>query len=455
MAIVYSADGLIAVYRNGEAYGEAYRVAGGGGKLVTYKAGSSRLLFGKRHTGGGSPFFRGAIEEARLYDRALSTAEVRASFKAGVERVSREQILAALSESDRRELGRLETELAKLRAAQPAPLVPGMTYAASIRPPGPTWLLKRGDPDLKGELVTPGPPAAINGPAAEFGLADSDPEGRRRIKFAEWAGHRDNPLTWRVMANRIWQHHFGEGLVRTPNDFGFNGERPTHPELLDWLAAAFRDDGGRMKKLHREILLSATYRQSSRFDPTASALDSENRLLWRFAPRRLDAESVRDKMLAVSGKLNLKAGCPAYRPFKIETFNSAFYLLIDGDNPEFNRRSIYRINVNSAKDPLLDVLDCPDPSVKTPRRAVTTTPLQALTLMNNAFVLRLASAFAERVKKEIGDDPDAQVRLAYRLAFGRDPSQDEMKRSIELVREHGLRPLSWAIFNSSEFVFTR
>jgi hypothetical protein len=455
VAVAYATDGRIAVYRNGAAYGESYVPAGGNGKLVTYKAGEARILLGKRHTGGGSPYLTGAIEEARLYDKTLTADEIRASFKAGVARVSRGQLLEVLSESDRREYGRLETELARLRGLQPAPLAAALTYAANIQPPGTTYLLKRGDPEIKGELVFAGPPSKISGPPADFESGPDAPEGQRRRKFADWVTHRDNPLLWRVMANRIWQHHFGEGIVRTPNDFGFNGERPTHPELLDWLALGFREQGGSIKKLHRLILLSATYRQSSKFSPKAAEIDGENRLLWRYAPRRLDAEAVRDAMLAVSGRLNLKAGGPAYRPFKIETFNSAFYVLIDADNPEFNRRSVYRINVNSAKDPLLDVLDCPDPSVKTPKRATTTTPLQALTLMNNAFIQHQSRAFSERVQKEAGEDAASQVRLAYRLALGREPSKSELARGLDAIAEHGLRPLCWAVFNSSEFVYSR
>jgi hypothetical protein len=455
VAVVYSADGGIAVYRNGELYGERYFPLGANGRLQTYKAGTSHILFGKRHTGGGSAYLTGAIAEARLYDRALAAAEVQSSFKAGVERISQQQLREALHETERREYAELELKLAKLRSALPGPLPSTLAFAASIRPPGPTYLLNRGDPESKGEIVTAGPPSEIKGPFSDFGLQSDSPEGQRRLKFAEWTTDRENPLTWRVMANRVWQHHFGEGIVRTPNDFGINGDKPTHPELLDWLAVTLRDQGGSLKKLHRLILLSATYQQSSKLSPKAFAGDSENRLLWRFAPQRLEAEAVRDAMLAVSGNLNPQAGGPAFRPFKIETFNSAFYLLIDADNPQFNRRSVYRINVNSAKDPLLDVLDCPDPSVKTPKRATTITPLQALTLMNNSFIQRQARAFSERVRAANGDDIAKQVNSVYRMALGREPTKSESDRAIGLVKENGLQPLCWAVFNSSEFVYIR
>jgi hypothetical protein len=258
-----------------------------------------------------------------------------------------------------------------------------------------------------------------------------------------------------VIVNRAWQHHFGEGLVRTPNDFGLNGERPTHPELLDWLAAWFRDNGGRLKPLHRLIVTSATYRQAATFEEAAAAKDADDRLLWSFAPRRLEAEAVRDAMLAMSGKLNREAGGPSFRPFKIETFNSSFYIPFDADRPDLNRRSVYRMNVTSARDPVLEVLDCPDPSVKTPRRTATTTPLQALTLMNNPFTDRMARSFADRVRAEAGDDTAAQVTLVYRLAFARTPTDAERDRAAHVVREAGLKAVCWALSNASEFVYVK
>jgi hypothetical protein len=281
------------------------------------------------------------------------------------------------------------------------------------------------------------------------------PEGERRRRFAEWVIHPDNPLAWRVIVNRVWQHHFGEGLLRTPNDFGFNGDRPAHSELLDWLATYFRESGGRLKALHRLIVTSATYRQSPGFDPKAAEVDPNNRIVWRFAPRRLEGEAVRDAMLAASGKLNRESGGPSARPFRVETFNSAFYLPFDEDRPEFNRRSVYRMNVTSSRDPVLDVLDCPDPSVKTPRRNATTTPLQALTLMNNPFADRMARSFAERIRREAGDQPKDQVMLAYRLALGRPPSAREQDRATKVIRDAGLKPLCWALLNASEFVYVR
>ena len=453
VATTYAADGRITVYRNGRQYGPSYLPTGTNGP-ATFKAKDARVIFGLRHTGGGKPFLTGEIEEARLYDRALSPDEVRASFRGGVDRVSTEDLKRALTDVERLEyatadgeVARMQSELARLRR-------PRLAYTVNPKAPGPTPLLKRGDVEKPGELMTPGSPAVVTG-VPPVSLPPDAADADRRRAFAEWVVHRDNPLTWRVIVNRVWQHHFGDGLVRTPNDFGLSGERPTHPELLDWLAAEFRSGGGSLKALHKRIMLSETYRQASTFDPKAADQDAENRLLWRYAPRRLEAEAVRDAMLAVSGKLNPEAGGPSTRPFRIETFNSAFYILFDEDKPEFNRRSIYRMNVTSARDPLLEVLDCPDPSVKTPRRTATTTPLQALTMMNGSFTNRLATAFADRLKREAGGDVAAQVALAYRLAFGRPATAAERDRAAVTATEADLKAVCWAIFNASEFVYVK
>jgi hypothetical protein len=453
VAITYAADGRIAVYRDGRPYGGPYRPTGATAPL-TFAAGNSQVILGQRHTGGGNAFLTAEIEEARLYDTALSADDVLASFRAGVERISAEELRAAMSPEDRdahvaavHAIDRLEAELAALRK-------PPLVYAASPRQPAPTVLLKRGDIEKPGEPVTPGSPAEVQGPPAVELAADA-PEAERRRRFADWVVHPRNPLTWRVIVNRVWQHHLGDGLVRTPNDFGLNGERPTHPELLDWLAAAFRDNGGRLKPLHRLIVTSATYRQAATFNEAAAAKDADDRLVWRFAPRRLEAEAVRDAMLSMSGRLNRGAGGPSFRPFKIETFNSSFYIPFDADRPDLNRRSVYRMNVTSARDPVLEVLDCPDPSVKTPRRTATTTPLQALTLMNNPFTDRMAQSFADRVRAEAGDDTAAQVILAYRLAFARTPTDAERDRATRVAHESGLKAVCWALLNASEFVYVK
>ena len=289
----------------------------------------------------------------------------------------------------------------------------------------------------------------------DFGLAADAPEAQRRLKFADWLADPRNPLPARVMVNRVWHLHFGQGLVTTPNDFGVSGARPTHPELLDWLAAKFIESGWSVKALHRLIVTSATYRQSSALNEKAAATDADNQLLWRFTPRRLEAEAVRDAMLAVSGQLNPAVGGPSFRPFTITEFNAAFYHLVDRPEPEFNRRTVYRANVNSGKDPMLEAFDCPDPSVKTPRRGVTTTPLQALELMNNSFVQRQARHLAERALACAGGEPGTAIHTAYRLALGRAPTAGETARALAAANERGLASVCWALLNSTEFMYVR
>jgi hypothetical protein len=347
----------------------------------------------------------------------------------------------------RAELSRQEAEL----AAHPVPLA----YAGVRRQPEATIVFLRGDIKKPGPEVTAGGLSALRGLSPELGVDADAPEGLRRLRFAEWVTHPDNPLTARVMVNRIWQYHFGRGLVETPSDFGFNGGRPSHPELLDWLASEFRAGGWSVKRMHRLIMFSATYRQSSRFDARAAALDSDDRLLGRFPPRRLEAEAVRDAMLTVSGELNPHVGGPSFRPFTVTALLTNFYHPLDDGRPDFNRRTVYRMSVNTGRSPLLAALDCPAPSVTMPRRQPTTTPLQALALMNDSFVQRQARRFAERVKKRAGDDADAEVTLAYRLAFGRPPTSEERTATVRLVQQQGLEPACWVLLNATESLYVR
>jgi len=328
-----------------------------------------------------------------------------------------------------------------------------VTYAGRRQQPPPTTRFKRGNVTTPMEVMSPGALSAIEALSADFGLAPDAPEGDRRRHFAEWLTDPRNPLPARVMVNRVWHWHFGLGLVATPNDFGAGGSPPSHPEMLDWLSARFIGQGWSLKSLHRLIVTSETYQQSSQFDPAAAAVDADNRLLWRFSPRRLEGEAVRDAMLAVSGLLNRQMGGPGFRPFTTTEFNATFYHPVDRPEPEFNRRTVYRINVNSGKDPLLESLDCPDPSVKTPRRGITTTPLQALELMNNPFVQRQTAQFAERVSAESNHDAARSIDRAYQLTLGRSPTAAELTQATAAVRERGLASLCWALLNSTEFIY--
>src|SRR5688572_3292187 len=293
-----------------------------------------------------------------------------------------------------------------------------VSYIGTRVQPEPTKRLKRGSVATPAEVVSPGGLSAVKELSADFGLAPDAPEAERRVKFAGWLADARNPLPARVMANRVWQYHFGQGLVASPSDFGLNGSRPTHPELLDYLACELIDSGWSVKHLHRLIVTSAAYRQQSRFDAKSAGIDAEAQFLWRYPPRRLEAEVLRDAMLMAGGEINLQLGGKSFRPFTISSFNSDFYEIKDLLGADYNRRTVYRMNVNSGKDPLLDAFDCPDPSVKTPRRGLTTTPLQALGLMNNSFVDRQANALARRVAEETKDTREA-IDLAYRYALSR------------------------------------
>lgn len=450
LAIAYRRDGTIAAYRNGQPYGNAYKSSG----PLTFLAGQSQVVFGLRHSPpGGNKLLRGRIDRARLYDRALTDDEIAASAGAGYITLGEKELVAALSDRQRteREILRFEIDYVreqisrvhetKAYAVLPAPTVPA------------THLLLRGNPAQKRDEVSPGGIASLRGLDAEFGLGHESTDADRRGCLAQWIAHERNPLFARVLVNRLWHYHFGLGLVDTPNDFGFNGGRPSHPELLDWLAHELVRSGWSIKHLQRLIVTSATYRQSSVFRDAAAKVDADNRLVWRKAPWRLEAESLRDIMLMLAGELDMVIHGPGYYDFVTFTSNSQFYEMRDPIGTSFQRRSIYRTWLRSGRSPLLDVFDCPDPSTKTPHRAVTTTPLQALSLLNNSFVLRMAERFATRVKAEAGEDVQGQVRRVFEHAYGRPPDSAEQPPCEKLVRDHGLATLCRVVFNSNELLY--
>jgi hypothetical protein len=449
VAASYRTDGTVAFYRNGAPYGESYATGDG---PPTFAAGESRVLFGLRHTGGGRAFLAGEIGEAALYDRALSDAEVAASYASSPHRITGKEIDAAASDVERGRLAGLRAELEEARRGLAA-LPPLRTaYVGTRVQAAPTRRLTRGDVEKAAETVSPGGLDILG--RADFGLAADAPEAERRRRFADWVVDPRNPVAARVIVNRVWHLHFGRGIVGTPNDLGPTGERPTHPELLDALALRFVEDGWSLKKLHQLIVTSLTYRQSSRSDPGATAVDADNRFLWRFSPRRLEAEAIRDSMLAVSGRLSPVRGGPGTRPFDPYTVaGSQFFATKDG--PEFDRRTVYRFNAISGKDPLLEAFDAPDPGIRTPDRRTTITPQQALVLLNDPFVLRLAEAFADRLKRESAGDVSEAVRLAHRLAFGREATPGEAERAGSVARAHGMTTVCWALFNASEFLHVR
>ena len=260
------------------------------------------------------------------------------------------------------------------------------------------------------------------------------------------------------MVNRIWQYHFGTGLVSTPSDFGLNGSRPSHPELLDWLAGEFIDSGWSIKHVHRLILLSKTFQQSHRIQPDAYAVDRGNRLLWRYSSRRLEAEAIRDSMLAVSGELNLKMGGPGFDFFQTRGGLSGFPPVKEF-GPERMRRMIYAHRIRMEPVPVFGAFDCPDAGQATPTRGNSTTAIQALNLMNSPFVLDRAAAFAARIEADSKNANaeekviDRQIDRAFELALGRQPTASERSPVTTIVNQHGLATLCRALLNSNEFLF--
>jgi len=307
-------------------------------------------------------------------------------------------------------------------------------------------LLKRGELDKPQEEVAPGSLSAVNWLKGRF---ETGNEAARRAALADWIADPENPLTWRSIVNRVWHSHFGKGLCDSPNDFGRMGGVPSHPELLNWLAVWFRDEAkGSLKELHRLILTSAAYRQSSAHREDAAAIDPENRLLWRVNRHRLDADSYRDAVLAVSGRLDCRMGGPGAAQFKQYPGPQATpvldYSVFDWSHPEGARRSIYRVVWRGIADPFMEALDFPDLGLLAPVRSFSASPLQALALMNNPFVVHHAEVMAKS-----GTD----IRTIVRKAWLRDPTADEFADLARLNEEHGLASVCRLLFNSNEFLF--
>lgn len=307
--------------------------------------------------------------------------------------------------------------------------------------PRPVSVLARGD------VNSPGPAAVPGAIGVRFQLDDPYDEGVRRLALAKWITREENALTWRSIVNRVWHYHFGQGIVDSPSDFGRMGAQPTHPELLDWLAIWFRDEAhGSLKQLHKLIVTSRTYKQSSINREDGTKLDADNQYLWRMNRNRLDAESLRDTMLSVAGKLDLTMGGPAVRMFAFKDDHSPVYDYagFDPNMAGANRRSIYRFIVRSVPDPFMDRLDCPDSALLTPKRSTTITAIQALAVLNNPFVLRMAEELAAKA---------GSVDRAFLLALGREASEAEIAPLRAFADKHGLVNASRVILNSNEFMF--
>ena len=359
----------------------------------------------------------------------------------------------------------LATELERLEGELSALPDPSWVYSAAryFKPYGtftPAWearpvhTLAKGSVEAPLERAAPGAVSALTDLPARFDVEPAEGEGAARAALAAWITDSGNPLTWRSIANRIWHYHFGRGIADSPNDFGRMGSVPTHPKLLDWLAVRIRDGDRSLKRLHRKILLSATYRQASDGHPGQSEVDAENRWLWRMNRTRLDAEAVRDALLAVSGQLDLAAGGPSAEQFVFKDDHSPIY-----DYARFNvasaaarRRSVYRFLVRSVQDPFMESLDCADPSLLVPKRSSTLTAVQALALLNDPLVIESSRHFAARMRAA-GPETAGQIREGIRLALGREPSPTESALLVRHAEHHGLENAARVLFNSNEFLF--
>lgn len=356
-------------------------------------------------------------------------------------------------------IGDVDTKLARLPSRQrvyaaTTEFSPAGNFVPTHGTPRPIHVLSRGSETAPMDLATPDALHCIPGLNRDWPVPIEAPERQHRAALADWIVDRNNPLAWRSIVNRVWYHHFGRGIVESLNDFGRMGAEPTHPELLDWLACEFRDGNQSLKDLHRAIVTSSTYRQASLHSESQSAIDAGNQYLWRMNRRKLDAEAIRDSVLAISGKLRLESGGPGFALFGLIDDHSPHYLYeqYDPDDPKSHRRAIYRFIVRSVPDPWMTALDCADAAILVDRRNETLTALQALAMLNNRFMLRMSEHFASRITTEAGD-PNTLWKTAFRAAFQRDPNPRESDILERLHREAGLPQVCRSLFNANEFVF--
>jgi hypothetical protein len=325
--------------------------------------------------------------------------------------------------------------------------------------------MRRGIAANRGEEVGPAVPAVLTPASLTFPPPEPDAKSSlRRLTFAQWITSPDNPLAWRVLANRIWQYHFGQGIVETPSNFGFTGANPTHPELLDFLARQLIAHGGRLKPMHKQLLMSATYQQSSRGSAIGNQRDPANRLLWKMNLRRMEAEVVRDSILATSGKLNLEMGGPGIkprlRPELIPSSQRNKWPAVKQEDAQHWRRSVYIYSKRQLLMPILELFDAPTTTDSCALRSESVVPTQALVLMNDEFVEQQAGYLARRVLSEVGDDEAKAIERMALLTLGhsldgnrQDQAQEFLRaRKSQTDRISALTDLAHVLFNSSEFI---
>ena len=354
--------------------------------------------------------------------------------------------LSKLPKEEMAEANRLKKEIEGL-TARLAELEGNARVGRFTPAPARTHRLYRGEPGQPREEVAPGGLSVLGAPVFSM----DEPDSQRRLKFAEWITSKDNPLTARVMVNRIWHYVFGVGIVDTPSDFGANGGRPTHPELLDWLADELVGSGWSVKHVLRLVLNSEAFRQDSSPVEAALAKDADGRFLWRFTPRRLEAEAIRDSILAASGSLDLTMGGPGFPLLDVVLENVRHYFPKESFSEKEFRRMVYMFRVRAAQDGVFGAFDCPDGGSVMARRSRSNTPLQALNLFNSNFVMQQAELLAERLKDL--PSPEAQVRSAFERFYARPPDAFEMETSVGLLKKEGVVAFARALFNTSEFLF--
>jgi hypothetical protein len=353
--------------------------------------------------------------------------------------VARPEMTRAMKPEVRQEWQNLATQMDRLGRSKPGPLpmTLGITDVGPVAPA--TYLLKRGSLQHPGAEVAPGSLSAIDAPVSIARPAPGAKTSGRRTALALWLTRPDHPLTARVMVNRLWQHHFGRGLVGTPSDFGVQGEAPSHPELLDWLAREFVERGWSLKAMHRLMVTSATYRQTSRWEAAAAKADPDNRLLWRMGRHRLEGEALRDAMLAASGQLNPKPAGPSVCPELPAEILGARGWVVSSEISERDRRSVYVFAKRNLRYPLFSAFDAPDGNETCARRHVSTNAPQALLLLNSKLTLDTAQAFAGRVLRETSAESADVVTHAYRLALGRRPDARELSLALDFLGEEAAR----------------
>lgn len=319
------------------------------------------------------------------------------------------------------------------------------------------FVLRRGDISQPQEEAVAGTLSCVAPLPARFQIEPDQKESERRVALARWITDRDNPLSWRSIVNRLWGQHFGLAIVDTPNDFGRMGSLPTHPELLDWLAVTLQENGGSLKRLHREMVLSGAYCRSSTSMDEGLAMDPENRWKWRGTRRRLDAEAFRDSILHLAGRLDLSMGGPAVQWFRlgpaIQVTPSVDYSNYDWSQKDGNRRAVYRFVYRGQQDPLMELLDFPDAAQLIPARTLTSSPLQALALWNHEFVLYACDALAQRIQQTANEQGRDETEIAFQTIYLRKPTDEELKLANAYRSKFSLAGLVRVLLNSSEFLY--